>query len=559
LRVVHKKEVYQADNPLFMLKSNGEFVFLAADRNISQYNGMFLKKEFDMYKLLEDIRLIKCDSATLTYNLHSYARTYSELPTKECFKFDENGLLYEVNNFLGDGKITLDMRHIYDFSSEGRIYKTYTKDGALVIEYIKYNDNSLRNESYRLYIVVRGLNQFDLEGGWSERYYRFDDRRGTPSKAYVYDLLTFNINGKIKLRISGGFSEEEALKKSSKSFIEKKVNKEKDSALACMIKSMNGFIQKDGIYAGLPWFYQYWTRDEAICLKCLPIIGKKKEAKEILSRQINNILEDGRIPNRYPYSQLGSADGVGWVWKRINDIFSSSEKKKVMSKLALSIERLEKNYFNDNLICNKAKETWMDTQNENDTRDGARIEIQALMLNMYSMIDKKKEIVMKKKVREVFFDGQKLADGKDDFTQRPNIFLAYYIYPNLLSKQEWKIVFNYALERLWLDWGGLATIDKKHKLFQPYYTGQNNHSYHRGDSWYFVNHLAAISMFLLDKKYYKEKINAIISGSKKEILTKGIIGECAEISSASKQLSEGCLAQAWSAATFIEMMSLIQK
>ena len=89
-------------------------------------------------------------------------------------------------------------------------------------------------------------------------------------------------------------------------------------------------------------------------------------------------------------------------------------------------------------------------------------------------------------------------NGQTDYTQRPNVFLAYYIYPNLLKKTAWNKVFDNALRKLWLPWGGVATIDKDSHLFQGEYTGQDNKSYHRGDSWFFLNNMTAICMRKLD-------------------------------------------------------------
>ena len=62
---------------------------------------------------------------------------------------------------------------------------------------------------------------------------------------------------------------------------------------------------------------------------------------------------------------------------------------------------------------------------------------------------------------------------------------------------------------------------------------------------------------LQDKKFFKKYINKILEASKEETLFKGYIGHSAEISSASTLCSQGCWAQAWSAATLIEALKLI--
>jgi len=175
----------------------------------------------------------------------------------------------------------------------------------------------------------------------------------------------------------------------------------------------------------------------------------------------------------------------------------------------------------------------------------------------------------KKLVRDKFFkdvDGKMyLNDGYDCSLHdvvRPNIFLAYYIYPDLLTQKEWLEVCDNVLPKLWCEWelgegvkgGGLSTIDKTHSLYQPYYTGIDNKSYHRGDSWFWINNIAAISMYRLDKEKYKDHIFKIINSSSQDILYWGFVGYSSELASSGWFKSGGCLCQTWSIATFIELM-----
>jgi glycogen debranching enzyme len=79
-------------------------------------------------------------------------------------------------------------------------------------------------------------------------------------------------------------------------------------------------------------------------------------------------------------------------------------------------------------------------------------------------------------------------------------------------------------------------------------------SYHNGDSWYYINNYAALAMHRLDKEHYAKHISRIAHASKEEMLFSGFIGCCAEVSSAKQMKSEGCLSQAWSAASLIELL-----
>lgn len=323
---------------------------------------------------------------------------------------------------------------------------------------------------------------------------------------------------------------------------------------------------RKGLFAGHPWFFQFWTRDEAISAKGLCLAGKRETAKRILLGALSRMDDTGRIPNRSPSSDLSSADGVGWVFFRLREVFhagflSPHEQEIVRNALQTSLQRLEQHLLHDDLFYNAPLETWMDTNCQTDTREGYCIEIQALMLSMYSFLreltsDSQKnspEKRFRERIRKAFWNGSFLRDEASGNLLRPNLFLAAYIAPEILTKTEWKSAFDVALEKLWLPWGGVATIEKNHPLFCSTYTGENNQSYHRGDSWYFVNHLTAIVLHRIDKKRYANSIQKIQEASIAEILFSGAVGCCAEVSSAEQRRSEGCFNQAWSNATFLEM------
>jgi len=274
------------------------------------------------------------------------------------------------------------------------------------------------------------------------------------------------------------------------------------------------------------------------------------------------------VPNRSPATTLGTADGMGWLFRRAADyleLLDNYEMKYIISKLEESIKNIEKKYIKEGMVFNNPQETWMDTVWDYDNRAGYRIEIQALQLHMYhlaaNLTGKKKylqkETRLKKLIKKNFWNGHYLDDGFGDSTIRPNVFLAYYIYPELLSKEEWKSCFDRVLQRLWLEWGGLATIDKTHGLYCETYTGKNNRSYHRGDSWFFVNNLAAIAMFNVDADYFMDNILRIIKASTNDIMKHGLLGYASEVSDASSLESRASPAQLWSIATYMELINKV--
>ncbi|MEK6808578.1 MAG: amylo-alpha-1,6-glucosidase, partial [Nanoarchaeota archaeon] len=342
-------------------------------------------------------------------------------------------------------------------------------------------------------------------------------------------------------------------------------------AYICSVDTLRSmYVNEKGLFAGLPWFFQFWSRDELISVKALMMIGMRKQAEDLLRKYLYCLGVNHKIRNKSQAPDLDSADAIGWLFKRLDDYFrifgKSSFSKEVgtlfLQKLIIAVDEILIYNTESGLAKNNSKETWMDTSFEGDDRSGFRIEIQALRLFIYRFMFnltneskyKSLELSLKRLVMKNFWNGKYLADGLNDWTIRPNTFIAYYLYPDLLDKSEWADCFKNSLKYLWLDYGGVASISKSHRLFTPSHTGEDTKSYHRGDSWFWINDLSAIAMYRVDKKKFERFIKRIITASKNEILYSGAIGRHAEVSSANELKSQGCLMQTWSSAMFIELV-----
>lgn len=564
----------------------------------SKYNGVFFfPKKLNMMRVIENINPLDSGKIVQVNNYGNMIKRERE-NLKEAFAMPAHfsALAYKTEK-RAVIELILDVRYSYDSRNFGKEYKIYEEDGLIIIEFTKKTDNreddSHDVSEYKMYVAIatdhKGLfkkrvaNDYHIIDKWFERKYPFDSSRQESGSMWVYHALNLSMHKAI-FAFSG--NKQHAIKEAEhliKHFdylfrpreIQTKISLSKihdEEIRTAYVLAKNSLehlvVANKKVFAGLPWFFQFWSRDMAISAKALMLEGKNYEAKKILLELIDNISPNGRIPNRIPSTELGSADGVGWTFKRIRELenlnkwlLSSKEKKHIKARLNHSIELLKSHCTKDNLDINLPDETWMDTL-QGDGRSGARIEIQALRLQMYNYladIDNNSEYLkleneLKKTVRRNFWNGNILRDGKDDSTIRPNIFLAYYIYDDLLTKDEWKKTFDTCLARLWCEFGGLSTIDKKDSRFQPEYTGKDNKSYHNGDSWFFVNNIAAIAMLEIDSSRYHEKIESILQAGAREILWQGALGHQAELTSASELRSQGCWSQAWSAATFIELV-----
>lgn len=546
-------------------------------KTVSKYQGGYISDGTTLLRTLEDTTINDEDVAeSISQNGQTAFRNWQNGCT-EAFRLQENTILYEREK-KATTTIFLDCKQSYDNRSFGRDYQVSKHKNGILVSYRKGNDpaeKAMQEYSYFVFLQLQ-ITESQLLEEWVRHEYPYDAaREHIDPERYVFALLKTSA---AKFALTAGTDKKKVMAEAERytdffgddvSLFDdaKEVTPEAEaSAKDALLGLVSGMHGRPGLLAGFPWFFQYWTRDEAISARGLMLCGNQQFAKAILLHLIEQIDADGRIPNRIPAADLGCADGVGWVFLRLYQLWktgdlSKSELKKVTAALLLSLARLEEHLFADGLVTNRPLETWMDTEHQGDVRSGSRIEIQALTLAMYRFAAlltedqswSAKEESMKERVRAEFWHNDSLFDGKDDPTIRPNLFLAAYVYPELLKKTEWERCFDIALEKLWLEWGGLATIQTDHPLFQNHYTGQDNRSYHRGDSWYFVNAFAAIALQRCNARKYQKFISAISQACANDICELGAFGAASEVSSAAEQKSHGCWSQAWSNAVFVEL------
>ncbi|MBW2963357.1 hypothetical protein KY306_01110 [Candidatus Woesearchaeota archaeon] len=548
----------------------------------TRYGGWFVF-EGEMFKILEGFGNAVSHFENWFYQINRKGKILEEY----YLPFGENSLVYGSS---GEIELVLDVRKPFDNRTWGRNYEIFFEEDKTVIKFTKKTDKredkSNGGTEFEMFVVINAIGE--KIDKWVEKNYDLDKKRNSsPVTRHVYQAVKFKPGRYV---ITAGLDKErvlsrhkyvvenwEVLREKQKKYFETFLegNLTRFCAQTALDSLINHFDGKS-MWAGLPWFFQEWTRDEAISCKALMIEGEFELAKKLLLSHLDCVLEDGRLPNyhreKYRTEYLESADAAGWVFLRLGELIKlgkldENELKLVKSKLVLVIEKLLTYHTKNKLAMNGVLETWMDTGPKGYQRDGACIEIQTLRLAMYRLAyeltrDKKYQVMekeMKEEVRQHFWDEEMLVDRVGDLTARPNVFLAAYIYPGLLTKEEWITAFEYVLERIWLEWGGLSTIDFRSKLFANEYSGENNKSYHHGDSWFWVNNLAALMMLCFDRVKFKDYIAKIFTASQNELLWSGAIGCSAELSSAKELRSEGCELQAWSCATFIELIEELSK
>ncbi|MBI4144639.1 hypothetical protein HY493_00340 [Candidatus Woesearchaeota archaeon] len=588
-----KRSVIEGDASFLLTNRHGGFALLGSTPK-SRYEGVFFRHGNDVLKVIEDISV-----GGAIQHLHVTDKVVRERDglTETFFMPHHDALLYQLSK-RAEVELSLDCKAIFDNRAWGRAYRLSVEHKCIVISFAKRNDprdgtSDFSEYDIHLAIFGEGLEYLPVEK-WEEHHYEADQRRNSwPSSRWVFKPCKLRLQEAVfAFAVDKNKAVETAINvyAQRKKYIDvekKRVdallkpglkNQELDIAYKSAIRAVDALWAGDGYYAGLPWFCQVWTRDELVSTKALMLTGQYERAKKVLWKYLTS--DDAAVLPRFfgktfshaAKPEVPAADGMGWLFVRIAEFLQVLEKERKLKthmsskdlewiehKLMNVLDRLFKERFKDGLIVNRAEETWMDTTFGDDRRDGARIEIQALTLAMLTFLHRltgkedPREKALRDATRKHFWTGTMIKDGKEEPILRPNLFLAAYVYPKLLSKNEWVTCIDTALEGLWLDWGGLASIDKKHPLFTPKSTGENVKSYHRGDSWFWVNNVAAIVMHRMDAKRYSKHVRQILKASLHDQQT-NIVGFSSELSSAEQLRSEGCGAQLWSSATLVELL-----
>ncbi len=562
----------------------------------SRYSGFFACINGRLLKIIDEI-VISGKITEITNNYWNVERKRDNgIIERFIMPVHTETLVYELNQPCNIN-LLLDVKEPYDNREWGRLYDIFQERNMIIAKFTKkqhsQDGDSGQDDEYTIYLAIQGEDDlhFKKNSEWPKKFYDYDKSRGsTPFERHVLNAM--KLFGK-RIIFSASHSLELAVRNAENvrkhidnlKIIQKnyhfhnlkilKAPQEITLAYNSARNSLDALLVNDtepGIYAGLPWFFQFWTRDEAISLKAIMVEDDLLTAKKILLKQLSSIKQDGRLPSIITLRDTNSADSIGWHFKRWHDLihalseknianklFKKDELEPIITQLKKSLDAMIKSYARTGLVLNKSKETWMDSI----SREGARIEVQALYLVMCDTLYKltgdkfylQMEVALKKHILSKFWNGKILSDGVDDNTIRPNIFIAAYIFQDLLQNNDWETCIDNSLSWLWLPYGGLSTIDTRSQSFKPFHTGEIPDSYHNGDSWFWINNIAALVMFRINKEKYKDKISKIIEASTNEILWKGALGHHAELTSARELRAEGCLAQAWSAAMFVELIS----
>ncbi|MGI4760229.1 MAG: amylo-alpha-1,6-glucosidase [Janthinobacterium lividum] len=346
--------------------------------------------------------------------------------------------------------------------------------------------------------------------------------------------------------------------------------------------------QGDGLYAGLPWFNEYWGRDEFIALPgAVLVTGQFAIARQILLSFAKYQELDpqskfyGRVPNRVNPSSIDyhSADGTPRFVMALLDYVRYSGDTALVRQLYPSVQAsiagaLRHRTDARGYLLHEDNETWMDARDAHKvayTPRGSRAnDIQALWYQQLRagayfaayVHDGASQAEWEKLAEQVktnfardYRDARHdyLADrldhqGRPDFTLRPNQLFAL----DMLDDQAFT---RQALRTAWAElvypWG-VATLARHDPQFHPYHLAPEYHkdaAYHRGTVWPWLN---GIAMQRMIEAGQVETAWQLFANANRQALTRGVVGGLSENldayprpGQASPKLT-GAYLQAWS-------------
>lgn len=365
------------------------------------------------------------------------------------------------------------------------------------------------------------------------------------------------------------------------------------AALRWLRLTMDGLVTRqrgEGIYAGLPWFNEYWGRDSFIALPgALLVTGEFETARAVLKSFAEFQDLDpaspfyGRVPNIVKVRQLDyhTVDGTPRFIVALQDYLRYSGDRSIVAELypniRASIDGALARWVDDRgFLTHADNESWMDARRATDLAPysprGTRAnDIQALwhaqLLAGAGFADlmgdagsaarwRQAADRLKAQFEPAFTSKQydyladRLAgDGSPDFRLRPNQLYALDLLDDPLRVAR---ITRIAWESLVFPWG-VASLAPSDPFFHPYHLAPDRYhkdeAYHNGTVWLWNNGIAMQRMIELGQV---GPAWALFGNMNEQALTRGVVGglgenmdACAHPGQAWPRLT-GTFLQAWS-------------
>lgn len=594
---MRKQNASLVDSLFFVIQNESREFFFTNKRYAQYYgetNSLFKnswqgwtfkeKRIFFDYEIYIDGKPLNRNSSLSRLYPHKLERYYDRF--KETFVFADSV------DYLGI-RIEGDRFKFFDLLIYGEFENIRSKlDGKkIVFELGEYLEN------FKL-VIISNLTPLSIKA--EDKFARIRFSRGS------YAKINFSIvEDSDNVFFAENFIDNAIIKKKSR--IEKLLEKsfvqtndaEFNKALAWAKISLDALIATQdfkGIYAGLPWFNNFWGRDVFISLPgATYVINNFVDAREILlsfakaQDSVRTSKYYGRIPNRITLNEkiYNTADATPRFAIQAYEYFLYSGDlnfiKEIYPCLKRSIEGSLIKWIDENgfLICEDA-ETWMDAVGPKgpwSPRGNKANDIQALWHQQLISVGKIARILgdssyakfcfekaekVKRSFLNLFVNKKEniiydriSADEKIDLSFRPNLFFVLNA-ENFIEDADLKTkILSKAFEKLVLPYGVLSLSQDDNKFlayhnFPPYYP--KDAAYHNGIIWQWLSGPVIQS---LTSFYAQDKAWVLTESLTKEILYRGAPGALAEVMDALPRKGEkeprlsGTFVQAWSLAEYV--------
>jgi glycogen debranching enzyme len=341
------------------------------------------------------------------------------------------------------------------------------------------------------------------------------------------------------------------------------------TALRWLRQTMDQLVTRqrgDGIYAGLPWFAEYWGRDSFIALPgALLVTGEFETARAVLTSfaEFQDLDPSskfyGRVPNIVKVDALDyhTVDGTPRFVIALRDYIRYSGDRSIVAELypavRASIEGALANWVDERgFLTHADNESWMDARRAGDlvpySPRGTRAnDIQALWhaqllagawfaglvgdadsatrwQQAASTLASSFQAAFASAGHDYLADRLK-ADDTPDFQLRPNQLYALDLLDDPLRVAR---ATRAAWENLVFPWG-VASLAPSDPFFHPYHLARDRYhkdeAYHNGTVWLWNNGIAMQRMIELGQV---EPAWTLFENMNEQVLTRGVVGGLGE-------------------------------
>lgn len=373
-----------------------------------------------------------------------------------------------------------------------------------------------------------------------------------------------------------------------------------NKALAWIILTADELVTQQhggwGIYAGFPWFTDFWGRDMFISMPgTILCTGQFDVAKNILESFAKYMDVDpksetyGRVPNRLNLEGIlyNTTDGTPRFVMQVYDYLCyTGDKafvKAIYNKVKIATDAPFAKYVDDyGFLTHADADTWMDAKRQGmrpcSPRGNRASDIQALWYNqlvcaarLATLIGKADDARrwseaaerLKTNFQRMFIaDGvitdHLNADGSRDAQIRPNTMYTYDLVDNAdVCRADIRTTWSHLV----YPWG-VGSLDQMDDAFHPYHEQWHRYhkddAYHNGTVWLWQNGMAMQRMIEFGQK---DKAYRLFQNMNRQALRHGAIGSLSECADAwlrpgqTRSRLTGTFLQSWSNSEQIRVWS----